>query len=124
MTKQHFPAFFAGKPPFDKPPRLEPLLPRHQSVSSTYACSPALLLSFLQTTVMADEAPRDAVQLAEQVAEGFAALSGEYQILFDQQKQLESKLSWAKQQVSDSPSSSLPFVMNNFSSRPAAASRL
>jgi hypothetical protein len=49
---------------------------------------------------MATEAQRDVVQLAEQVAEGFAALSGEYQILFDQQKQLESKLSWAKQQVS------------------------
>ena len=49
---------------------------------------------------MPDEAQKDVVQLAEQVAEGFAALSGEYQILFDQQKQLESKLSWAKQQVS------------------------
>lgn len=49
---------------------------------------------------MAAEAPKDAAQLAEQVAEGFAALSGEYQILFDRQKQLESKLSWAKQQVS------------------------
>jgi hypothetical protein len=48
---------------------------------------------------MTDEAPKDAVQLAEQVAEGFAALSGEYQVLFDQQKLLESKLSWAKQQV-------------------------
>ncbi|KAF2036708.1 hypothetical protein EK21DRAFT_106022 [Setomelanomma holmii] len=50
---------------------------------------------------MAEEAPKDVVQLAEQVAEGFAALSGEYQILFDQQKQLESKLSWAKQQYLD-----------------------
>jgi hypothetical protein len=49
---------------------------------------------------MAEELQKDVVQLAEQVAEGFAALSGEYQILFDQQKQLESKLSWAKQQVS------------------------
>jgi hypothetical protein len=48
---------------------------------------------------MADEAQKDVVHLAEQVAEGFAALSGEYQALFDQQKQLESKLSWAKQQV-------------------------
>jgi hypothetical protein len=48
---------------------------------------------------MTDEAPKDALQLAEQVAEGFAALSGEYQVLFDQQKLLESKLSWAKQQV-------------------------
>jgi len=50
---------------------------------------------------MADEAQSDVIHLAEQVAEGFAALSGEYQILFDQQKQLESKLSWAKQQVSN-----------------------
>ncbi|KAH3918813.1 hypothetical protein HBI56_023440 [Parastagonospora nodorum] len=50
---------------------------------------------------MADEAQKNVVQLAEQVAEGFAALSGEYQILFDQQKQLESKLSWAKQQYLD-----------------------
>ncbi|KAH7092992.1 hypothetical protein FB567DRAFT_160762 [Paraphoma chrysanthemicola] len=50
---------------------------------------------------MAEEAQRSVVQLAEQVAEGFAALSGEYQILFDQQKQLESKLSWAKQQYLD-----------------------
>jgi hypothetical protein len=38
-------------------------------------------------------------QLAEQLAEGFVVLSGEYKVLFDQQKQLESKLSWAKQQV-------------------------
>lgn len=48
---------------------------------------------------MADEAQSNVIQLADQVAEGFAALSGEYQALFDQQKQLESKLSWAKQQV-------------------------
>jgi len=50
---------------------------------------------------MAQEAQRDVVQLADQVAQGFAALSGEYQVLFDQQKQLESKLSWAKQQYLD-----------------------
>ncbi|KAL5118512.1 hypothetical protein ACEQ8H_003527 [Pleosporales sp. CAS-2024a] len=50
---------------------------------------------------MAEEAQKNAVQLAEQVAEGFAALSGEYQILFDQHKQLESKLSRAKQQYLD-----------------------
>lgn len=73
---------------------------------------------------MADEAPKDAAQLAEQVAEGFAALSGEYQILFDQQKQLESKLSWAKQQVSNSISYVSPFMMNKLSSRPAAAPQL
>jgi hypothetical protein len=63
--------------------------------------------------IMATEPERDVVQLAEQVAEGFAALSGEYQILFDQQKQLESKLSWAKQQVSYiHPLSLLSLVMN------------
>jgi len=49
---------------------------------------------------MGDEAKRDVTQLADQLAEGFTALSGEYQALFDQQRQLECKLSWAKQQVS------------------------
>jgi hypothetical protein len=73
---------------------------------------------------MATEAQRDVVQLAEQVAEGFAALSGEYQILFDQQKQLESKLSLAKQQVSHTISFFSYFVMKQISSRPAAASQL
>ena len=48
---------------------------------------------------MAEEAQNTVTELAEQLVEGFAALSGEYQVLFDQQKQLESKLSWAKQQV-------------------------
>lgn len=48
---------------------------------------------------MAEDAQNNVVQLAEQLAEGFAALSGEYQDLFDQQKKLESRLSWAKQQV-------------------------
>lgn len=54
---------------------------------------------------MDDEANKDVAQLADQLAEGFTALSGEYQALFDQQKQLESKLSWAKQQVSHAISS-------------------
>jgi hypothetical protein len=65
---------------------------------------------------MAEGAAKDVVvQLAEQVAEGFAALSGEYQILFDQQKQLESKLSWAKQQVSRQSSFlAYLFVMKHF----------
>ena len=48
---------------------------------------------------MAEEAHNNVAELAEQLVEGFVALSGEYQALFDQQKQLESKLSWAKQQV-------------------------
>jgi hypothetical protein len=73
---------------------------------------------------MATEAQRDVVQLAEQVAEGFAALSGEYQILFDQQKQLESKLSWAKQQVRYTIYSLLLFRDETLSSRPAAALQL
>jgi hypothetical protein len=51
---------------------------------------------------MADETQTVALQLAEQLSAGFAALSGEYQTLFEQQRQLESKLSWAKQQVSTS----------------------
>ena len=50
---------------------------------------------------MADEAQRNVTALAEQLVEGFTALSGEYQALFDQQKQVETKLSWAKQQVRD-----------------------
>ncbi|CAN9250449.1 unnamed protein product [Alternaria alternata] len=50
---------------------------------------------------MAEEAQNTVTELAEQLVEGFAALSGEYQVLFDQQKQLESKLSWAKQQYLD-----------------------
>ncbi|KAF3040512.1 hypothetical protein E8E12_007477 [Didymella heteroderae] len=50
---------------------------------------------------MGEEAKKDVAQLADQLAEGFTALSGEYQALFDQQKQLESKLSWAKQQYLD-----------------------
>ncbi|OAL52254.1 hypothetical protein IQ07DRAFT_670617 [Pyrenochaeta sp. DS3sAY3a] len=50
---------------------------------------------------MAEDAQNNVVQLAEQLAEGFAALSGEYQDLFDQQKKLESRLSWAKQQYLD-----------------------
>ncbi|KAF1977513.1 hypothetical protein BU23DRAFT_578015 [Bimuria novae-zelandiae CBS 107.79] len=46
--------------------------------------------------------PQDAVlQLAERLSEGFEALSGEYQFLLSQQRQLESKLSWAKQQYLD-----------------------
>ncbi|USP81458.1 hypothetical protein yc1106_08732 [Curvularia clavata] len=50
---------------------------------------------------MADEAQRNVTALAEQLVEGFTALSGEYQALFDQQKQVETKLSWAKQQYLD-----------------------
>ncbi|KAJ4359087.1 hypothetical protein N0V95_002481 [Ascochyta clinopodiicola] len=50
---------------------------------------------------MADDATKDVAQLADQLAEGFTVLSGEYQALFDQQKQLECKLSWAKQQYLD-----------------------
>jgi hypothetical protein len=48
---------------------------------------------------MAGQAEATVAELAQQLCDGFAALSGEYQVLFDQQRQLESKLSWAKQQV-------------------------
>jgi hypothetical protein len=70
---------------------------------------------------MAEEAQSNVTELADQLVEGFVALSGEYQVLFDQQKQLESKLSWAKQQVRDDFSRLSPPMMNIFSSRPAAA---
>ncbi|KAI4656807.1 uncharacterized protein J4E78_006698 [Alternaria triticimaculans] len=50
---------------------------------------------------MAEQPQSNVTELAEQLVEGFAALSGEYQVLFDSQKQLESKLSWAKQQYLD-----------------------
>jgi hypothetical protein len=73
---------------------------------------------------MAEEAQTNVTALAEQLVEGFAALSGEYQVLFDQQKQLECKLSWAKQQVCDELSQLPPPMMIHFSSRPAAAQRL
>jgi len=49
---------------------------------------------------MAEHAHGNMAQLANQLAQGFAALSDEYQVLMDQHQQLESKLSWAKQQVS------------------------
>lgn len=48
---------------------------------------------------MAESSHSSVLQLAEHLSAGFLALSGEYQILFDQQRQLESRLVWAKQQV-------------------------
>jgi hypothetical protein len=48
---------------------------------------------------MAGQSEAAVVDLAQQLCDGFTALSGEYQVLFDQHRQLESKLSWAKQQV-------------------------
>ncbi|KAF2020545.1 hypothetical protein BU24DRAFT_416220, partial [Aaosphaeria arxii CBS 175.79] len=51
---------------------------------------------------MGDKGQDTVVQLAEQLLEGFVSLSAEYQLLFDQQRQLENKLSWAKQQYLDS----------------------
>jgi len=50
---------------------------------------------------MAEHAHGNMAQLANQLAQGFAALSDEYQVLMDQHQQLESKLSWAKQQYLD-----------------------
>jgi hypothetical protein len=72
---------------------------------------------------MAGQSQVPVVQLAQQLSDGFTALSGEYQALFEQQRQLESKLSWAKQQVR-SISWTLSHMMNTFSSRPAAALQL
>ncbi|KAF2261600.1 hypothetical protein CC78DRAFT_546529 [Lojkania enalia] len=65
------------------------------------APSPSIVHVFLGNPFsMTDK--RDSVsQLVDQLSEGFAALSGEYQLLFDQHRQLESKLSWAKQQYLD-----------------------
>ena len=60
------------------------------------------------------------VELADQLSEGFVALSGEYQLLFAQHRQLESKLSFAKQQVILLFSFYLSFVMIHFSSRSRA----
>ncbi|KAK7183617.1 hypothetical protein DPSP01_010452 [Paraphaeosphaeria sporulosa] len=50
---------------------------------------------------MSSGPPAVVQQLAERLSEGFEALSGEYQLLLAQQRQLESKLSWAKQQYLD-----------------------
>lgn len=49
---------------------------------------------------MTIEPQSSAAQLADQLSDGFAALSEEYQVLIDQHRELENKLSWAKQQVS------------------------
>jgi hypothetical protein len=59
--------------------------------------------------VMADTSQPSVYHLAAVLSEGFAALSDEYHLLSDQQRQLESKLSFAKQQVclSSIPHSSL-----------------
>ena len=48
---------------------------------------------------MTSRSPDALLQLAERLSEGFEALSEEYQLLLSQQRQLDSKLSWAKQQV-------------------------
>ena len=49
---------------------------------------------------MAIEPQSSAAQLADQLSDGFAALSEEYQVLIDQHRELENKFSSAKQQVS------------------------
>lgn len=79
-------------------------LPRHLSRRVSHARRSIHIrtlpfLSLLTNIRMAGEAQKNVVQLAQQLAEGFAALSGEYQVLYNQQRQLECKLSWAKQQV-------------------------
>lgn len=73
---------------------------------------------------MATQTQTSVVQLVEQLSEGFAALSEEYQLLFSHQKQLESKLTWAKQQVCGILFFCFYSYDEHFSSRPAAAQRL
>lgn len=87
-------------PPILPSPDNAASLPRNLELVSPQrlTATPPLLLR--TNTAMDDEANKDVAKLADQLAEGFTALSGEYQALFDQQKQLEFKLSWAKQQVS------------------------
>ncbi|KAF2812521.1 uncharacterized protein BDZ99DRAFT_383628 [Mytilinidion resinicola] len=62
---------------------------------------------------MATTHPPTTLQVAEQLADGFIALSGEYQLLADQHRELESKLLWAKQQYLD--------LLKRFSPTTAAA---
>lgn len=50
---------------------------------------------------MAESSHSSVLQLAEHLSAGFLALSGEYQLLFDQQRQLENRLACAKQQYLD-----------------------
>lgn len=72
---------------------------------------------------MAEDTQPAVVELAKQLTDGFVALSGEYQLLFEQQRQLETKLSWAKQQVRTF-SILLPSYDEHFSSRPEVAMQL
>lgn len=73
---------------------------------------------------MADTPQPSVYQLAAVLSEGFAALSDEYYLLSDQQRQLESKLSFAKQQVCPSSPFLTLFHDEHFSSRPETAKRL
>ncbi|KAF2274748.1 uncharacterized protein EI97DRAFT_451541 [Westerdykella ornata] len=50
---------------------------------------------------MAGQPGTPAIQLADQISQGFVALAGEYQLLLEQQQLLESQLTWAKQQYLD-----------------------
>jgi hypothetical protein len=61
---------------------------------------------------MADTPQPSVYQLAAVLSEGFAALSDEYYLLSDQQRQLESKLSFAKQQVCHLPHPLSSSMMN------------
>jgi len=80
----------------------EPLCRVIHKLTPALSCSsPSPFTRPCADDAMAEEAPRNVTELAGQLVEGFAALSGEYQALFDQHRQLESKLSWAKQQVRD-----------------------
>jgi hypothetical protein len=74
---------------------------------------------------MADTPQPSVYQLAAVLSDGFAALSDEYHLLSDQQQQLESKLSFAKQQVCTSFIFFTSFFHDeHLSSRPEAAKQL
>jgi hypothetical protein len=91
--------FFFASLPRTLPPTLPPSLSwlRPHQTRVYFAISHSTLVH--TNPAMTEQTPHDVAQLADQLAQGFAALSDEYQVLFDRQRQLESKLSWAKQQV-------------------------
>lgn len=115
-----FPSFTAGCERFNAGP-VNAGLAVSLRLASFLSCINTLMKQLFR---MAETTQTSVLQLAERLSEGFTALSEEYQLLLDQQRQLESKLSSAKHQVR--PISAFPFIfmMNPFSSRPAVALRL
>lgn len=76
-----------------------PAFRRRLIVSPPSLPRPCSLFALQPSPNMAATHPPTTLQVAEQLADGFIALTGEYQLLADQHRELESKLSWAKQQV-------------------------